>query len=147
MFTEKKRETRSRGCKVKPADLDSPNGAGDNKSDDVTWYDVNSLRLRNGWGSFRMKWINCQWFPCQLLKYSCEYTILFGGLREGLATSTGVMGLLMNVSDQLIAYCDFLSCKSTKYAAYIVVVRDTVVTGLNLIKMIVSLSYCNRFEG
>ena len=49
MFTEKKRDTKSRGCKVKPLDLDTPNGTGDSKTDDdVTWYDVNSLRFRNG---------------------------------------------------------------------------------------------------
>ncbi|KAL5251464.1 hypothetical protein ACHWQZ_G016983 [Mnemiopsis leidyi] len=46
MFTEKKKETKSRGCKVKPANLDTETDG--EKTDDVTWYDVNSLRFRNG---------------------------------------------------------------------------------------------------
>ena len=73
MFTEKKRETKSRGIKVKPADLDSPIKCpnGDN-GDDVTWYDVNSLRFRNGWSSslqkFKWRWIIMATIPMAIVK-------------------------------------------------------------------------------
>lgn len=50
VFTEgKRRDTRMRSCGVKPGDLDEEQGSqSDEEEPDVTWYDVNSLRLRNG---------------------------------------------------------------------------------------------------